>query len=227
MWWIAITLGFAGSLHCVGMCSPLAMAASRMHGHALVNRALYNAGRMLTYSVFGAAVSGAGNMLFSFSGFQSSLSVMLGVVLLIVAIAGVGNVRIPIITVLLQRLSSLLKSAFSAFLAKKSYASTLALGALNGLLPCGLTFLALTYCLTLTSPWEGFTFMLVFGAGTLPAMLGLSYLLNLAVQKFHLSIRKMTTVLLIVSGTLLIARVFMGHGHHAHDKGVDNITVCP
>lgn len=222
MWFTALVLGFAGSLHCVGMCSPLAMAAT-MNGHVLLNRFLYNAGRIFTYSLLGVIVSATGTGL-SVSGFQYPLSVILGVLLLIIGITGVSAVNIPWITPVLHKIASVLKSAFAKYLVRKTYCATMMLGALNGLLPCGLTFLALTYCVILT-PLDGFSFMLLFGAGTLPAMFGLAYLINNIVRRFHWSMRKVTTVLLIVSGCLLIARVFIVHQDHAPHANQE-IVIC-
>jgi sulfite exporter TauE/SafE len=46
------------------------------------------------------------------------------------------------------------------------------MGMLNGFLPCGMTLIALSYCLILAGPIDGFNFMLLFGVGTLPVMLG-------------------------------------------------------
>ncbi len=94
-------------------------------------------------------------------------------------------------------------------------ASILLLGALNGLLPCGLTFIALTWCITLRGPLDGFNFMLLFGAGTLPAMLGLTGMIDWIVRKFSWNLQKVTTTLLLLSGAALILRVFVVHLPHA------------
>ena len=101
------------------------------------------------------------------------------------------------------------------------------LGMLNGILPCGLSFIALTFCLTLSEPMEGFGFMLVFGIGTLPAMVVLPSVINVVVNKFNWQISRITTSLLIASGGLLVVRVFLTALTHAHSiqEGVD-IVLC-
>jgi sulfite exporter TauE/SafE len=226
----ALIMGFAGSLHCVGMCSPLAMMVSNLNPAATLNRFVYNLGRILTYGLLGAIVGGAGWAL-PLAGFQNILSLALGMSLVLFAVLGITSLRIPVITPAIQKSTSLLKAAFGKFLQRKNYISIFILGSLNGLLPCGLTFLALTYCLTLGSVSQSFYFMLLFGAGTLPVMLGLTTIFQYLVKRFNLSFRKVTTTMLFLSGCLLIARVFIPHSHDAHHVNTEHtttaeITIC-
>lgn len=219
-------MGFAGSLHCIGMCSPLAMAVTNMNQRVLGNKLFYNLGRILTYGVFGALVSSL-NFLVPLSDFQNLLSLILGIVLLIIGVTGFSRIRIPIAGAGLERLSIFLKIQFAKFYKSKGYWSTLILGTLNGILPCGLTFIAITYCITLNGPLEGFVFMLLFGVGTLPAMFGLTWFLNLLMNKLKWKLSRITTILLIASGCLLVARVFIFAYTHAGSmqEGID-IVIC-
>jgi len=210
----AIIMGFAGSLHCVGMCSPLALAVSRLNRTAALNRLLYNLGRILTYGVLGAIVGTIG-LGVPFANFQNTFSIAMGISLVLFALLGLRNVNMPILTPVLQRISSSLKSLFGKFLKKKSYSSVFLLGALNGILPCGLTFLALAYSLTLGSPAQGFYYMVFFGIGTLPVMIGLTAFVHHVVKRFNIGFGKIATTLLLISGCLLIARVFLFHHAHA------------
>ncbi|HEX8039908.1 MAG TPA: sulfite exporter TauE/SafE family protein, partial [Chryseosolibacter sp.] len=70
---------------------------------------------------------------------------------------------------------------------------------------------ALTWCLTLKGPLDGLNFMLLFGAGTLPVMLGLTGIINRLAGKFNWRVQSVTTTLLVLSGSLLILRVFLIH----------------
>jgi sulfite exporter TauE/SafE len=216
MWTTALIMGLAGSLHCLGMCSPLATAATRFHGPFMLNRLVYNSGRILTYAILGAVVAGFGSF-FDFPKVQTILSLALGVVLVVMGMTGMGHIRIPFVTTFLQTISSWIKVAFSSLLRKKTFASTMALGIVNGLLPCGLTYLALTYCLTLDGPFLGFTFMLVFGVGTLPVMLGFTSILHALMSRFKVSVVRFTSITMVVVGMLLITR---GAINHAPDMGL-------
>lgn len=222
----ALVMGIAGSLHCVGMCSPLVMAVSNISSAAMLNRLIYNLGRILTYGVLGAIVGTAGSSV-QFLHMQNLLSVLLGIAFVVFSIIGMGNLRVPILTPLFQKLSAKLKMFFGKFIQKKSRASVFVLGSLNGILPCGLTFLALAFCLTLDGPLSSFNFMLLFGVGTLPVMLGLTSVFGQLIRRFDIRIGKVTTTMLFISGCLLIARVFLFHPHEisAH-HGVVDIILC-
>lgn len=226
MWLTAIIIGFAGSLHCLGMCSPLVMAVTSLRSPAFINRLLYNGGRIFSYGILGAIVSTFGS-LFQFSGFQNILSIGLGSLLIIFGLAGISYIRIPFVTAPLQRITSGIKRLFSKFLERKTFSSITFMGMLNGLLPCGLTYLALTYCLTLADASSGFLFMLLFGAGTLPVMLGFTSVIQLLMRQFNFSFRKITTVMMIALGALLITRSLYTHYHeNVIPSASDNVVIC-
>ena len=212
MWFTALVIGFAGRMHCLGMCSPLILAVTSQKTSAIINRIVYNAGRVTVYAMMGAAVSGAG-MLLPLHKFQNVISLVLGVTLLLIGIGAI-KFHIPVLTSAIRRFTTWLKIVFGEYVQRKTWRSTLLLGALNGLLPCGLTLIALTWCITLRGPIDGFNFMLLFGVGTLPVMLGLTSALPLLIKRFNWNIQKLSTSMLILSGCVLIARVFVVHLPH-------------
>jgi sulfite exporter TauE/SafE len=222
----ALMMGLAGSLHCVGMCSPLAMTVSNLTARVFLNRLLYNAGRVLTYGLLGASV-GSLSIIVPFSKFQNVVSIILGIILLFAG-AGFLNVRIPLISILITKLTVFLKKTFAKFLARKNYTSVFILGALNGILPCGLVWAALAYSLALPSPLQGFGFMILFGAGTLPVMLGLTSLIPSLITRFNFNLPRLTSVMLIATGVLLVARVFVVHVPHlaSGNAGFVDIVLC-
>lgn len=227
MIWTAFILGFAGSLHCMGMCSPLAMSVTNMSSNVILSRIVYNVGRIFTYGILGGVVASVG-LGFPMIRYQNLVSIMLGIALLVIGLAGVSVIRVPVLTNALASFSLLLKRLFSKFLQKRNHLSTFALGSLNGVLPCGLSFLALTYCLTLAGPTNGFIFMITFGLGTLPVMLGFTSVFHWVVGRFNVQVKSITTGMLIVSGLLLIGRVFFVHLPHAESvqQGVVDIVLC-
>jgi len=223
----ALIMGFAGSLHCAGMCSPLAMAVTNAQSRAMYNRILYNLGRITTYGLLGVIIASIGYIL-PFTKFQNILSIALGVSLIMMAAIGITGLNIPVITPIMIRFTGVLKTFFSKFIHNKSPWALLFLGSLNGLLPCGLTLLALSFCLTANSPLEGFVYMFTFGIGTLPVMLGLVSIFNIITLKLKWNIKSVTTGLMVLSGMLLIARVFILHipeGHPEHSSFID-IVIC-
>ena len=219
-------MGLAGSLHCIGMCSPLAMTVTNMNSRALINRTVYNGGRILTYSILGALVASIGYLL-PFLKFQNLISIVLGIFLLI---AGVGLLRlnVPFISRAAGSLTTSIKALFGSFLKKRSLVSIFVLGGLNGLLPCGLVWIALSFCITLNTAGDGILFMLFFGIGTLPAMLGATSLLPFVFSRFKFNILYLTRAMLITSGILLIARVYIMNLHHQESirQGIIDIVLC-
>ena len=225
MFLTAIIIGFAGSLHCAGMCSPLVMAVTSFKKPYIYNRIVYNAGRIMTYGILGMTAAAFGS-LFNFNGFQTVLSFVLGAMLLFMGITGSKLIqKIPGLSSLVHRVTVWIKDLFSQILKEKRILSHLLLGSLNGLLPCGLTYIALTYCLVLPDYTSGFLFMFYFGLGTLPVMLGFTGLLKYLMQRYQFSLHRFSTVSMIVLGILLIGRATM-----EHTKGVtvanDSIVVC-
>jgi uncharacterized protein len=227
MLWTAFILGFAGSLHCMGMCSPLAMSVTNLSSSVTLSRIVYNLGRIITYGLLGGIVASVG-LGFPLTKYQNLLSILLGISLLVIGLAGVTIIRVPFLTYALGSFSLLLKRQFSKFLQRKTHLSTLTLGSLNGVLPCGLSFPALTYCLTLAGPADGFIFMSAFGLGTLPVMLGFTSLFHWVIRRLNLQVKSITISMLILSGLLLIGRVFFVHLPHADSvqQGVIDIVLC-
>ena len=222
----ALIMGLTGSLHCVGMCSPLAVAVGNMNTRAFLNRVTYNAGRIVTYGVLGLGIAGVGLAL-PISKFQNLVSVFLGVILLLAGI-GLLKLNIPIFSRAIGTLTYTIKKLFTKFLNRKNFGSVFLLGTLNGILPCGLVWIALTYSLTLQSPLAGFSFMVLFGVGTLPVMLGFTSIITQLLKRFNFNFQHITSAMLILSGILLIVRVFIIHlpHHHSLQQGVVDIVLC-
>jgi uncharacterized protein len=223
MWITAIILGFAGSLHCAGMCSPLVMAVTSMNKQVMLNKFIYNGGRVFTYALLGAAIAVFGSLI-NFSGFQLVLSLAIALTLIAMGLSGISGMHLPLITPLLFKFSAWVKTVFGQFLQRKSITGMWTMGMLNGILPCGLTYLALTYCLTLQTAWDGFQFMILFGAGTLPVMVGFTSLLRFFIQRFSLDLTKFSRVSFIVIGVVVLARLYFAQ-QHLIAEATDQITL--
>lgn len=212
MMWTALLMGMGGSLHCAGMCSPLALSVTTFNKRVLVNRILYNSGRIFVYGLMGAVVASVGS-LFNFSAFQNIVSISLGILLILIGVGTLSTVRIPVLTTLVNRLVLFIKKRFSSLMQRKNYGALWFMGMLNGILPCGLTYLTVSYTLTLNSALEGFLFMIVFGLGTFPVMIGLPYVVQFIGKYVHVSFSRLTTILMISVGVLLIGRTLLPHHH--------------
>jgi sulfite exporter TauE/SafE len=169
---IAIGLGLIGSLHCAAMCGPLQLALPVPPGgvgRIIWGRLVYQLGRIMTYGLLGAAGGLIGKSLFVI-GMQRWVSIFLGLAVLTgLMISKRVTVSAPAV-----RLVAKLKSAMSAQFRQRSLRSLALLGLLNGLLPCGLVYVALAGAVTLGNIGAAVAYMVAFGLGTVPMMLGLS-----------------------------------------------------
>lgn len=200
----AFLLGFAGSLHCAGMCGPLALAlppAGNSAGGFLAGRLAYNAGRILTYGLLGLVFGliGQGMLL---AGVQRWVSLGLGVALLIGLAASRGVThRMPV-----SRLVNLLKSRMAVLLRQRSLRSLGMLGLLNGLLPCGLVYVACAGATATGHVSSGAAYMAAFGVGTAPMMLAISLSGKLVPAALRLKLRGLVPVSIGLVAALLILR---------------------
>lgn len=201
---IAFLLGFAGSLHCAAMCGPLLLALPAPPGgpgRFLAGRLIYQAGRIFTYCVLGIVAGLAGKALFA-AGWQRGLSIALGLAILL----GFLISRKIALSAPIVRLLSGLKGAMSAQLRQRGFRSLAILGALNGLLPCGLVYVALAQAMSRGALASSVAFMAAFGIGTVPMMLGMGLSRKLFPPAFRLQFRTLIPIGVGVVATLLILR---------------------
>lgn len=179
------------------------------------------------YGVLGAITATIG-YIFPLSKFQNLLSIILGLGLIIMAVMGMTRIKIRFLSRVVMRFSGILKSKFSKYISYKKPGAMLLLGVLNGLLPCGLTFLSLSFCIVLTTPIQGFAYMFVFGLGTLPVMLGIVSIMDIVKNKMKWNVGRVTTTLMIFAGVLLIVRIFLVHltEGHSHELDLVDIVIC-
>lgn len=200
--WTAFLLGLVGSLHCAAMCGPLLLAVQRVGGSSSgprFSRPGYQAGRVLTYIALGVIFGVAGKTL-ALAGLQQWLSIIAGVALLIGLIFSTRlATAVPV-----AKLTVRLKSAFSAQLQRRSRLAPFTLGAINGLLPCGLVYVAAAGAAATAHPFDGALHMAAFGAGTLPMMLGLSFAGSRF--RFALPLRQLIPISVATVAVLLVLR---------------------
>ena len=173
-----LMVGLVGSLHCAGMCGPLALALpvppdARLR--YITGRLLYNVGRTVTYMALGAIAGAVGRKLF-LAGAQQTVSIVLGVLLLLFALVPSLARWIPGGSSLLDRLTGPVRRAIGSLLQRSSLLAMFLLGLVNGLLPCGLVYMAVAAAMTTGTMMQGVMFMAGFGMGTVPMMLTISLL---------------------------------------------------
>lgn len=166
-------IGLVGSLHCLGMCGPLALAlpvAPQPGWRRTTGILAYNLGRAATYALLGVLFGLAGRQ-FHLWGLQQALSIGAGLFLLVMVVTrwSAAN-RIPGLSALHARITATL----GRWLKQSTHTGSLfGFGMLNGLLPCGLVYVALVSAVAVGDVARSALLMFAFGLGTLPAMAGL------------------------------------------------------
>lgn len=222
-------LGLGGSLHCLGMCGPLVMAVPFPKSRSTYfTQFLYFFGKALAYGLLGILV-GLMGLKSVWGESQRFISVFAGVL------------------ILLMTVFPLLKPGIGRFFFQKQFQSVykqiskspgwyhfLQLGFLNGLLPCGMVYMALAAALAAGSPVNAFIGMLVFGFGTAPILWAIAILKTGLKFDLKSKLKPITVSISIFVGLLLILRglnlgipyispkmdtsqpVEMNHSHHHH-----------
>ena len=206
----ALIIGFLGSFHCVAMCGPIALALSGGNENTVkyvTGRLIYNCGRIVTYMFIGAIAGLAGHTLM-LAGFQKSVSVGIGL-LMILSVIIIYYLPGKTTTFPLSiQVNKFLKKIFSKVLQKRNAASLFAAGLANGILPCGFVYLAMAGAATTQDAAHGALYMFLFGAGTLPAMMAVAAFGKIAGVKARNFLVKAAPVMMIVLGIYFVARGF-------------------
>jgi uncharacterized protein len=204
----AITLGFLGSFHCIGMCGPIALALP-IHTATPFKKLFltlsYNGGRIVTYSIFGL-FAGLLGYTFAMAGYQQLLSVVVGISLLLSVILHYMSLKITILHLSIFKFFGSLKTKFGKLLLKNGHGPLFTIGLLNGLLPCGLVYVGIAGAVTSGDIFKGTLFMALFGLGTLPAMLALPLAGSFIGNGTRNAIRKTMPAIIGITAVLLIVR---------------------
>ncbi|MEP0710388.1 sulfite exporter TauE/SafE family protein [Algoriphagus sp.] len=232
MIWTAFLLGFLGSFHCVGMCGPIALAVgSRGNRAYFFHKMLYNLGRSVTYALLGLIVGSIGFSL-SLAGVQQGFSIAMGVIILIFALMYKRADQFLAIPAL-SGVVIWVKRQLSRFLKAGGSFAFFGTGLANGLLPCGMVYMALVAALGLQSPLMGATYMFFFGIGTIPLLLTLMYSGSLISIPIRQKFQKAIPYLGALIGILFIFRglglgLFYSPELVVYDYGKEQveITVC-
>jgi uncharacterized protein len=200
--------GFLGSLHCIGMCGPIVLAlpgGAQGMVRFTFGRVLYSLGRVLTYSIMGGVIGLVGAGL-SLVFLQQNVSIIAGgAILLVFALQIISRTALPsplsFGTPLLK-----LQATIASLLKESSIPPLFLLGVLNGLLPCGFVYLAITTAAVTADVFRGVIFMAGFGLGTIPAMVGFSFFPRFVSPGLCLKISRVLPAFTLLVGVLLIVR---------------------
>lgn len=204
----ALLFGLISSLHCIGMCGPIAMMLPVSRDNATkkaIQILLYHLGRLTTYASLGFLFGLLGKGLY-LAGFQQQISILVGLLMVTMAIIPEKvfanyNFSRPV-----YRLISNVKTNLGSQFKRKSPDALFTIGLLNGLLPCGLVYAALFGAIAMQNVGFSIMYMLLFGIGTIPLMSAVVYVSNVLSIPFRNKFQKIIPLVTVVIGILFVMR---------------------
>ena len=203
----AFIAGLAGSPHCVLMCGPFASACAR----SATGLWAWHAGRLTGYALLGTAAGAAGGVLPG----PPWLPALLAAVFLIWFAAGLAGLAPEprLVFPALAGSGRLLQEG-------RGTAARYAFGVVNGFLPCGLVYSALSLSVALAAPIPGALAMVAFGAGTLPLLSVVALGLRRSTPASLAARRAVAGIVLAVGLWSIGTRAgFLGGGEHGPAAG--------
>lgn len=204
----ALILGLMGSLHCVGMCGPIAfmLPVDRTNNYKKFGQIfIYHFGRLMAYGLIGLIFGLLGKGL-SIFGIQQKLSIGIGIIMILIVLTPYKTFNKYNLSKPIYKIISKVKNQLGKELKKKSPDTFLTIGFLNGFLPCGLVYMALFGSIAMGDALQGSLYMMLFGLGTLPLMTAAIYFSNLLKGGMRQKVQKAIPVFVVIIGALFILR---------------------
>jgi len=202
IYWAAIATGFAGSLHCLGMCGPLMAGIGARHerwGTLHRHMLLHHIGRINGYMIFGM-VFGAFGQLAMLITLQRWLMVLAGIAILLTLFFAATPVSG-------QKFSHWVSSIFKRTgVQAGSNTGLYLLGLANGFLPCGLVYAAAAGAMASGTWYGGMIFMALFGLANTPVLWLSASWKKLVPARLHLRNKHWRTIPLAVIAVFFILK---------------------
>lgn len=208
MLYTAFFFGLISSLHCIGMCGPIAMMLPLERNNPAKKAfqiLLYHAGRLTAYGTLGLVFGLLGKGLY-LAGMQQQISIIVGILIIMIVVIpekvfAKYNFSKPV-----YRIISKVKSSLGNQFRKKSPDAIFTIGLLNGFLPCGLVYAALFGAIAMQNEFYGVAYMLLYGLGTIPMMSAVVYMSTMLSNPFRNKIQKVIPIVTVCIGVLFILR---------------------
>lgn len=208
MLYTALLLGIISSLHCVGMCGPIAMMLpvdrtnpSRKALQILV----YHLGRLTAYGLLGLVFGLLGRG-FYLAGMQQHLSITVGVLMIVVAVVPEKVLARYNFSKPVYKAIAAIKSHLGQQFKRKSVDALFTIGLLNGFLPCGMVYAALFGALAMPNLMSSMSYMFLYGIGTVPLLSAVVYASQWISMPVRQRIQKLIPVVAVCIGLLFIVR---------------------
>lgn len=204
--YLAFFMGLFGSIHCAVMCGPLLFALNsqmELSWKVVFNRMLYQVARILTYGLLGFLLGMLGNVA-TVQGWQKGFSLLIGGILFAIGLFYLFGKN----SLGLARFQTKAIQPFTKYMGRWLYrpGGSFVAGMLNGILPCGMVYMALISAMSADSLANSFLFMVLFGLGTLPLLFVFSFAGSLSKSIFKRGFNRVMPFLYLIMGIWFILR---------------------
>ncbi len=228
MLWSSFLLGLAGSLHCVGMCGPIALMIPKGNGkQKWLSLFLYHFGRLLTYLIIGTFFGLIVSSLNSYNT-QIIFTFISGGLLLLFAFVPSFLIWVEKKGYSFFNSAINFKNKFAKSLNKNKIEYSFYIGFLNGFLPCAMVYSAAIMALAQKSLMNSLVVMLLFGIGTIP-LLSLFYYFSTKLKTwFSKYANTFRTLSFVIVGFFLIGRgiYYMQKEPPKPKEGGNSFEIC-
>lgn len=225
VYFLMFASGFLGGFgHCIGMCGPIvASYCVTVKKRGLLAHFLFNYGRVTTYTILGGVMGVTGSFLTTVAHiqeFQKGIMIFAGIVIILMGLGLAGWLPLGWVagrrdqppSALVSIFSNKMRSLFSGDLPNGAFYP---MGMATGLIPCGLVYTALITTARaamesqnqIVGGLKGMLMMLLFGLGTLPALVMFGKLVNVIGVKMRARLYKLAALVMIAMGVLFLVRV--------------------
>ena len=200
---LAFMIGLLGSVHCVGMCGPLAFGVPSLRSgwfYLVLDKLLYQSGRIISYCILGVLIGLLGRQIW-LAGLQQGVSILSGLLIILAALSRIFKFS-------LSNSSSILLKPFNAMFsyALQHRANHLIIGLINGFLPCGFVYLAMAGALNTGAIPSAISYMFWFGLGTTPLMFIAAVSVGFTSALYRKRINQLIPFLMLFLGCWFILR---------------------
>ena len=194
------TTGLLTSVHCIAMCGGinLAQSVAGSKGAPLTRAGLYNAGRLVSYTLIGGLLGLLGSAIAITTEVRAAIGVLAGVFMVVLGVGMLG--RFSFMRALTPKLPAPVTRVLSALASKGSFC----VGLVNGFMPCGPLQAMQLYAIASGGFFAGATSMFAFCLGTVPLMFAFSGLAGLLRTAGKQALMQASAVVVMALGVVLV-----------------------
>lgn len=228
-----LLISLLGSTHCGAMCGGFATFCANGSSSSWQHHLAYNGGRLLAYLMLGMCAGILGSSLNSVGwlvGLSQLSATILGCIFIVFGVSQLFDTQFPLIQKITKALHRYVFSHYTNLMARIGPSSgalrPLSVGLFSALLPCGWLYSFVAAAGATGSVTSATTTMFVFWLGTVPMMLSIGKLSQVALKRWGLESSKIAASVLIVAGFLALAGHLGISLNQGHDEGKNQTMNC-